>query len=98
VLGSQIFDYWRDPAGDKLEHYADGDLLTADIPTGWSRLTASSLYQWGPPVPSDFEKPALTPALLLRALRNVMNSPELDFARIRRLLAAISAPSRPWAK
>jgi 3-(3-hydroxy-phenyl)propionate hydroxylase len=98
VLGSQIFDYWRDPEGDKLEHYADGDLLTADTPTGWSHLTSSSLYQWGPPVPPDFEKPALTPALLLRAVRNIRNSPELDFARIRRLLAAISAPSRPWAK
>lgn len=97
VLGSQIFDYWRDPVGDKLEHYADGDLLSADVPTGYSRLTSSSLYQWGPPVPGDFEKPKLTPALIFTAIRNLRASPELDVARLRRLLAAISAPSRPWA-
>ncbi|MDH7972109.1 bifunctional 3-(3-hydroxy-phenyl)propionate/3-hydroxycinnamic acid hydroxylase [Sphingomonas sp. AR_OL41] len=98
ILGSQIFDYWRDPVGDKLEHYADGDLLSADVPTGWSQLTASSLYQWGPPVPADFEKPKITPALIVTAIRNVRQSPELDVARLRRLLSAISAPSRPWTK
>ena len=27
LLGSQIFDYWRDPWGQKHEHYADGDLF-----------------------------------------------------------------------
>jgi hypothetical protein len=30
ILGSQIFDYWQDPWGDKHEHYCDGDLFTAD--------------------------------------------------------------------
>lgn len=98
VLGSQIFDYWRDPVGDKLEHYADGDLLSADVPTGWSQLTSSSLYQWGPPVPADFEKPKLTPALIITVIRNISRSPELDFARLRRLMGAISATSRPWTK
>lgn len=98
VLGSQIFDYWRDPAGDKLEHYADGDLFDADAPTGWSRLDTGSIYMWGPPVPADFEKPRLTPAMLWRIVRNVQKSPELDWARVRKMLAAISAPSRPWAK
>ena len=34
ILGSQIFDYWQDPWGDKHEHYCDGDLFTADQPTG----------------------------------------------------------------
>lgn len=29
VLGSQIFDYWRDPWGHVVEHFADGDLLNA---------------------------------------------------------------------
>jgi hypothetical protein len=29
LLGSQIFDYWRDPWGQKHEHYADGDLFDA---------------------------------------------------------------------
>lgn len=27
ILGSQIFDYWRDPSGFTIEHYADGDVI-----------------------------------------------------------------------
>jgi hypothetical protein len=27
ALGSQIFDYWKDPRGFKIEHYADGDAV-----------------------------------------------------------------------
>ncbi|KAH7020520.1 glyoxalase family protein [Ilyonectria destructans] len=27
ILGSQIFDYWKDPSGFTIEHYADGDLV-----------------------------------------------------------------------
>ena len=34
VLGSQIFDYWKDPFGNTVEHYADGDLLNASHETG----------------------------------------------------------------
>jgi catechol 2,3-dioxygenase-like lactoylglutathione lyase family enzyme len=29
LLGSQIFDYWRDPFGHVVEHFTDGDLLNA---------------------------------------------------------------------
>lgn len=34
VLGSQIFDYWRDPWGHVHEHFTDGDLLNTDHKTG----------------------------------------------------------------
>lgn len=34
VLGSQIFDYWRDPWGHVVEHFTDGDLLNANFETG----------------------------------------------------------------
>lgn len=98
VLGSQIFDYWRDPWGDKVEHFADGDRFDAASPTGYSELTAASLYQWGPQVPADFEKPRLTPAFLWKAVRNIRRSPELTFRKVRMLLAAIEAPARPWSK
>ncbi len=27
LLGSQVFDYWQDPAGFTLEHFTDGDLF-----------------------------------------------------------------------
>ena len=29
IAGSQIFDYWRDPWGQVVEHFTDGDLLNA---------------------------------------------------------------------
>ena len=28
-LGSQIYDYWRDPFGNVVEHWTDGDLFNA---------------------------------------------------------------------
>jgi Glyoxalase/Bleomycin resistance protein/Dioxygenase superfamily len=48
ILGSQIFDYWRDPWGHIVEHWTDGDLLDA----GWGSRTATVQeligVQWGP--------------------------------------------------
>jgi hypothetical protein len=98
ILGSQIFDYWRDPWKDKVEHFTDGDVFDADAPTGVSPLSAASLYQWGPNVPGDFEKPKLTPAFVWKVIGNIRRSPELTVKKVRMLLAAIEAPSRPWIK
>ncbi|MGD9865405.1 MAG: VOC family protein [Pseudodonghicola sp.] len=30
LIGSQIFDYWRDPFGNRIEHYTDGDVNDAE--------------------------------------------------------------------
>jgi catechol 2,3-dioxygenase-like lactoylglutathione lyase family enzyme len=52
ILGSQIFDYWKDPWGHQVEHWTDGDLLTAaDQPrvAGPSELLGSL---WGPDLPT----------------------------------------------
>jgi catechol 2,3-dioxygenase-like lactoylglutathione lyase family enzyme len=98
LLGSQIFDYWRDPWGDKVEHFVDSDMFTADRQADVSPLTISGLYQWGPPVPSDFEAPKLTPAFLWRAVRNVRRSKEMTFGRMHQLLRAIGGTPRPWLK
>lgn len=54
VLGSQIFDYWFDPAGFIMEHYVDGDLVDATEPPHRSKSGPGSLHVWGPDVPSDF--------------------------------------------
>ena len=43
LLGSQIFDYWRDPWGQKHEHYADGDLFDAAQPAGYHVLDRQAL-------------------------------------------------------
>jgi catechol 2,3-dioxygenase-like lactoylglutathione lyase family enzyme len=53
--GSQIFDYWRDPFGNKVEHWTDGDLVNDDYQRGHSSFDpATDLAQWGPPLSTDF--------------------------------------------
>ncbi|WP_109808981.1 VOC family protein [Sphingosinithalassobacter portus] len=96
LLGSQIFNYWRDPVGAKHEHFIDSDKFTAARPPDVSPLSSGGLYQWGPPVPADFEKPKMSPRLLWRAFRNVRASEEMSFARARALMRAMKDPPRPW--
>lgn len=54
IQGSQLFDYWRDPDGFLVEHFADGDMFDNTVEPGWAPFTASGLAQWGPPVTKDF--------------------------------------------
>jgi catechol 2,3-dioxygenase-like lactoylglutathione lyase family enzyme len=54
ILGSQVFDYWRDPWGHILEHWTDGDLFTAARPANTATLQDLLGVQWGPPTPPDF--------------------------------------------
>jgi catechol 2,3-dioxygenase-like lactoylglutathione lyase family enzyme len=54
LLGSQVFDYWRDPWGNMFEHYADGDLVTADVKPGNYAAVPENLAQWGPMVTPTF--------------------------------------------
>jgi len=53
TLGSQIFDYWRDPWGQIHEHYTDGDLLDASHAAGVHSIEDGG-NQWGPEMPADF--------------------------------------------
>lgn len=54
ILGSQIFDYWRDTSGFMIEHYADGDLVNQH--TGTDRSAAGPLAVWGPELPKEFRE------------------------------------------
>ena len=54
IQGSQLFDYWRDPDGFLVEHYADGDVFDNTLEPGWAPFTASGLAQWGPAATADF--------------------------------------------
>jgi catechol 2,3-dioxygenase-like lactoylglutathione lyase family enzyme len=54
VLGSQVFDYWWDPDGFRVEHYADGDLYNKSVPATTVEGTADQLWTWGPEVPETF--------------------------------------------
>ena len=54
VQGSQIFDYWRDPFGNKVEHWTDGDLVNASTPVGHAPISNDELRQWAPPLNPEF--------------------------------------------
>ena len=82
ILGSQIFDYWQDPWGDKHEHYCDGDLFTAAVPTGLHAASREAMAQWGQAMPRSFTKPKLNPANLLLLLRNLRRSPDLSLRKL----------------
>jgi catechol-2,3-dioxygenase len=49
VLGSQIFDYWRDPFGNVLEHWTDGDRFDAGVPANVVAAADGLVSQWGAP-------------------------------------------------
>ena len=49
--GSQVFDYWTDPAGFHVEHFVDGDLVNEDNPTLKYPFGRDTLLQWGPNFP-----------------------------------------------
>lgn len=51
ILGSQVFDYWRDPWGHTLEHWTDGDLFTAADGSNVASLDDLMGVQWGPSAP-----------------------------------------------
>jgi hypothetical protein len=84
ILGSQIFDYWYDPWGDKHEHYCDGDLFTAERPMGVHAASREAMAQWGPTMPKQFTQPKLSVNTLRVAARNLRRSPDLT---VRKLLA-----------
>jgi catechol 2,3-dioxygenase-like lactoylglutathione lyase family enzyme len=58
IDGSNIFDYWRDPFGAKVEHYVDGDVINDAYKSSHSRFDpsdpAKQLSVWAPPMGSDF--------------------------------------------
>ncbi|RIL07954.1 MAG: glyoxalase [Proteobacteria bacterium] len=55
VVGSQIYDYWRDPFGHVYEHWTDGDLFNARSATGALPIAGPGPEShWGPAAPSPF--------------------------------------------
>lgn len=82
ILGSQVFDYWEDPWGDKHEHYCDGDVFTAEVPPGIHAVSREAMSQWGPTMPRSFTKPRLGPAQLAALIRNLRRSPDLSINKL----------------
>ncbi|MBS0474214.1 MAG: VOC family protein [Proteobacteria bacterium] len=64
ILGSQVFDYWKDPFGNELEHWTDGDLFTAADPPNKQPMSALLAVQWGAPHPMFAGKRPPPPGLI----------------------------------
>lgn len=54
MLGSQIFDYWRDPWGRIHEHWTDTDLVNNNHCPGRYATHEGLINQWGPDFPLEF--------------------------------------------
>jgi hypothetical protein len=94
VLGSQLFDYWRDPDGFELEHYTDGDVFTADSETTYSPFDLSSLWAWGDDLPGSMI-PHMNVRTLLRII-GLLRTKRISVQRLKLVSAALKAPARPW--
>ena len=94
VLGSQVFDYWKDPAGDEWEHYADGDVMTADYPTNYIPLTRGSLWSWGDDLPESM-RPPVEPEQV-EAIHATGAFGDMELSRVKGLMEALKPPPRPW--
>jgi catechol 2,3-dioxygenase-like lactoylglutathione lyase family enzyme len=90
ILGSQLFDYWEDPCGAKHEHYCDGDVFTADVPTGVHPLTRAAMAQWGQRMPASFTKPRLTAQTIRALLHYLRHSPDVTLRKLRTLARAFA--------
>ncbi len=95
LLGSQIFDYWYDPHGFELEHYADGDTFDASHPTQYSVFSRGSLWLWG----DDLPAPGVVAQLKLLAtiIRQLLKR-KTTLAHVKKLLLAQQLPPRPWLR
>jgi len=91
ILGSQLFDYWRDPDGVMVEHFADGDVFDASAPTGRLAFRGTNLAQWGPPLPPDFIGGTPGPALVGRVVGTLAGSDETTLGK---LIATVRALAR----
>lgn len=94
VLGSQLFDYWHDPDGLEFEHYADGDVFTADHATRYVPFSPASIWAWGHDVPPTL-LPKKGPQLLWQVFR-LWRSGRLNLRRLLLSGQAIDTPARPW--
>ncbi|WP_232834008.1 MULTISPECIES: VOC family protein [unclassified Sphingomonas] len=68
ILGSQIFDYWKDPWGHELEHWTDGDRFTADDGSNVATVDDLLSVQWGSPHPMFARRLAPSPRTIGRLM------------------------------
>jgi catechol 2,3-dioxygenase-like lactoylglutathione lyase family enzyme len=94
LLGSQLFDYWRDADGFAFEHYTDGDVFTAAREPHYSLFTTSALWAWGHDVPASMF-PAKTPLMLWHVIK-LLRSGRATLKRLLMMGKVVDTPARPW--
>jgi len=82
ILGSQIFDYWQDPWGDKHEHYCDGDLFTSERRLGVHLVSAKAMSQWGESMPRSFTRPRFSLGALKGLYHSLRHSPDVTWRKL----------------
>ncbi|MES9968527.1 MAG: VOC family protein [Candidatus Thiodiazotropha sp.] len=93
ILGSQIFDYWQDPYGYELEHYADGDVFDNNHVTQYHLADRGSLWAWGNDVPS-----AVRPKPKLKDIIKLIFGNRENRAIMLEMKSAMERKPRPWLK
>jgi catechol 2,3-dioxygenase-like lactoylglutathione lyase family enzyme len=93
ILGSQIFDYWLDPHGFEVEHYADGDVFDSSWPAHYHLLDRGGLWAWGEDVPAAMS-PRLRPADILK----LVFGGAVWRHRMLEMKQAMARAPRPWLK
>lgn len=94
ALGSQLFDYWKDPTGAEWEHYADGDVMDAHQPTGYHELTRGSLWTWGDDLPAS-----MRPGITVDDVPHIHAAGgfgAMDLESAKALIEALLVQPRPW--
>ena len=93
ILGSQIFDYWLDPNGFEVEHYADGDVFDNTQPTHYHLADRGGLWAWGADLPL-----AMKPKPKIKDLLKVVFSSSDKRKLLLGLKQAMDRAPRPWLK
>ncbi|MEU3010289.1 VOC family protein [Nocardia asteroides] len=91
IQGSQIFDYWTDPDGFIVEHYADGDVFDASVPTKYNEWRGSNHQIWGSR-PSNAYYGRDLAGLVRDVLRSRRMSPEFRLITMSRMMYAARRP------
>ncbi|TGK81440.1 extradiol dioxygenase [Leptospira noumeaensis] len=98
LLGSQIFDYHRDPKGMLVEHYADGDKFDHTVPVGYHFVNRKSLYQWGQDMPESFLDSKLTLDKIFSLVKGMFNGRDIKLENLITLKKTMKISPRNWVR
>ncbi|GBF38568.1 VOC family protein [Leptospira johnsonii] len=98
ILGSQIFDYQRDPSGMLVEHYTDGDKFDDAVPVGFHLISRESLYQWGQDMPEDFLDTELSLDKLVELVKGIFSGRKIELRKLIELKKVAERSPRSWIK